>query len=90
LGYENLRSHTRERYAEARIEFDRLPTGMWFVKRWYIKMPMVEIRTPRVSGAVYREEILHGYIEEGREVLKVMTVRGELLWEASPDSTSVP
>ncbi|KPJ91265.1 MAG: hypothetical protein AMS18_09045 [Gemmatimonas sp. SG8_17] len=90
LGYENLRSHTRERYAEARIEFDRLPTGMWFVKRWYIKMPMVEIRTPRVSGAVYREEILHGYIEEGREVLKVMTVRGELLWEVSPDSTSVP
>ncbi len=90
VGYENLRSHTRERYAEAKLEFDQLPNGQWFVKRWYIKMPMVEIRTPGVSGAVYREEVLHGYYEEGREVLKVMTVRGKLLWQAGADSTTVP
>ena len=87
IGYDNLRSHTRQRYAEAKLEFSQLPDGQWFVRRWYIKMPMVEIRTPRVSGAVYREEVLHGYYEEGREVLKVMTVQGQLLWEASADSS---
>ncbi|UCD23276.1 MAG: carboxypeptidase regulatory-like domain-containing protein [Gemmatimonadota bacterium] len=90
IGYENLRSHTRERYAEAKLEFGQLPDGQWFVTRWYIKMPLVEIRTPRVSGAVYREEVLHGYYEEGREVLKVMTVQGQMLWQAESDSTSVP
>jgi hypothetical protein len=90
MGYENLRSHTRERYAEARVEFDQLPNGQWFVKRWYIKMPMVEIRTPRVSGAVYREEVLHGYFEEGSEVVRVMTVRGALLWQAQADTTANP
>ena len=66
----------------ARIEFANLPNGQWFVKRWYIKMPMVEIRIPEISGARFREEVLHGYIEEGREVLKVMTVTGKMLWEA--------
>ena len=90
MGYENLRSHTRQRYAEAKLEFDQLPNGQWFVKRWYIKMPLVEIRTPRVSGAVYREEVLHGYYEEGREVLRVMTIRGDLLWQARADTTTVP
>jgi hypothetical protein len=90
VGYENLRSHTRQRYAEAKVEFDQLPNGQWFVKRWYIKMPMVEIRTPQISGAVYREEVLHGFFEEGSEVLKVMTIRGALLWEAAADTAVVP
>lgn len=90
VGYENLRSHTRQRYAEAKVEFDQLPNGQWFVRRWYIKMPMVEIWTPEISGAVYREEVLHGFFEEGSEVLRVMTTRGAMLWKAQADTAAVP
>lgn len=85
LGYANMRSHTRERHAEGRVDFHRLPNGQWFVKEWWIRMPFVEIQIPEVSGMTRREEILWAFKEDGGRVLKVATADGETLYEAPPE-----
>lgn len=85
LGYANMRSHTRERHAEGRVDFHRLPNGQWFVKEWWIRMPFVEIQIPEVAGMTRREEILWAFKEDGGRVLKVTTSDGEVLYEAPPE-----
>jgi hypothetical protein len=85
LGYTNMRSHTRERHAEARVEFHQLPNGVWFVREWHILMPYVEIQIPEVAGLTRREEILWAFKEDGGRVLKVFTSGGGLLYEAPPE-----
>jgi hypothetical protein len=85
LGYTSLRSHIRRRHAEARIDFEQLPNGMWFVSSWAIRMPQVEIERPRVAGPTRRQEVLWGFEEDGREVLKVTTTAGQILYEAPED-----
>jgi hypothetical protein len=85
LGYTNMRSHTRERHAEARVDFRQLSNGLWFVREWSIWMPYVEIQIPEVAGMTRREEILWAFKEDGGRVLKVSTPDGQLLYEAPPD-----
>lgn len=65
-----------------RVEFERLSTGMWVVRRWYVRMPL-EVR--RIGG--YRGEptemTLVSLREEGAEVTEVYTGSGEALARAT-------
>ena len=42
--YSGLPSLKRTKDLGGRVEFDRLPNGLWIVSQWYIRMPMIEIR----------------------------------------------
>lgn len=65
-----------------RVEFERLATGMWVVRRWYVRMPL-EVR--RIGG--YRGEptemVLVSLREEGAELAEVHTGSGEALSRAT-------
>lgn len=85
VGYTNLRSHTRERHARARVAFHQLPNGLWFVEEWSIWMPYVEIRVPEIAGMTRREEILWAFKQDGGKVLRVFAPDGKVLYEAPSD-----
>jgi hypothetical protein len=50
-----------------RVEFDRLPTGAWIVRRWYIRTPQ-RAQTIRPETGM-REVAVVGYTEDGGEVV---------------------
>ena len=59
-----------------RLEFQRLRTGAWIVKYWYIRMPRVEtpqmgFRARVVSAAANKPPQVVGYIEQGGRVSPV-------------------
>lgn len=71
-----------------RVEFERLPTGAWMVRRWWIRMPVVQrvVTTRRemrgrVEGAA-RDEVA-GFREEGGEVRAVSAPGGRAVLAAS-------
>jgi hypothetical protein len=57
------------------VHFDRLPTGVWFVRRWHIRMPQFALRSPRRGVPGERPEMV---------VVRVREEGGE----ASPDSAT--
>ncbi|CAN5331760.1 hypothetical protein BH20GEM2_BH20GEM2_18930 [soil metagenome] len=65
-----------------RVEFDRLPDGSWIVRRWWVRMPIVETRRDRFrkpdGGAVQERErsVLTGLKEEGGEVVEARLAEG--------------
>ncbi len=66
-----------------RVEFERLPNGMWIVRRWWIRMPQVRVTAreeSRLPGGKlgYRQESLTGIKEEGGEVTDVTSRRDRL------------
>lgn len=58
-----------------RVVFERLATGMWIVRRWYIRMPTEARATPRGLE-------LETVVEQGAEVREVRTASGRILAEA--------
>lgn len=53
------------------MRFQRLPTGTWIPWRWWIRMPVIEVRTRRVFGREREDRVLSGILERGGEVLSV-------------------
>jgi hypothetical protein len=58
------------------VHFDRLPTGVWFVRRWQISMPQFALRSPRRGVPGERPEMV---------VVRIREEGGE----ASPDSAGM-
>jgi len=52
FGYEGLAAAAQRVHPGGRVEFTRLPDGLWFVNRWEIRMPRVAAGGlgPRVAG----------------------------------------
>lgn len=65
-----------------RVEFERLTTGIWIVRRWRIRMPLEATWAAGRSGAQRLE--LRTIMEESAEVARVRTGSGELLSPAPP------
>lgn len=63
------------------VEFERLATGMWIVRRWQIRMPMRAQEVGGYGGAA-RDLDLLTLSEEGAEVRSVSTRDGTLIAEA--------
>lgn len=76
-----LPSHTWDS-ARGRVEFERLSTGVWIVRRWWIRMPEVEMVPGQRPGADprYRVAAVH---ETGAEVRAVRGADGRALSEST-------
>jgi hypothetical protein len=61
-----------------RVEFERLATGMWVVRRWHIRMPLSAERTGGYGNDPQRLR-LRSLVEDGAEVVQVRTRSGEVL-----------
>jgi hypothetical protein len=68
-----------------RVEFDRLPTGEWIVRRWWVRMPVIEGLRSGVGLPTYRIRSLR---EAGGEVLSVTAPDGSTL-VAPPHRASI-
>ncbi len=68
--YTDLPRWVRPDHAGGRLDFARLPSGAWIVRRWHLRAPIAE--HVRASG----ETRLHGYKESGGEVTDVYTRDG--------------
>jgi len=66
--YTNLAAWIPAEHIGGRVEFDRLPTGAWFIRGWLITAPIPRIGAPRVE--------LHGFRQGGGEVREVLTADG--------------
>ena len=64
-----------------RVEFERLATGMWVVRRWHVRMPLAATGTGGFGGG-RREIDLVSLIEEGGEIRSVSTRSGQVLAQA--------
>jgi hypothetical protein len=64
-----------------RVEFERLPTGAWIVRRWWIRMPIVGTRQRGFSDFM-SESYLKTIEEDGGWVSEVRTLDGELIERA--------
>jgi hypothetical protein len=73
-----------------RVEFERLGNGMWIVRRWRIRMPIVEMRR-RVDGvSVSSEPVLAELNELSGEVVGVDVAVGSGLANAAALTDSLP
>jgi hypothetical protein len=84
--YTRLPRPTPPGRAGGRLEFERLPSGEWLVRRWRIRMPVLVLR-PRPGrdpgvpgGALVRQspgdaEVFVGFKERGAEVLRTYGMR---------------
>ncbi|HEV2749214.1 MAG TPA: carboxypeptidase-like regulatory domain-containing protein [Gemmatimonadales bacterium] len=68
--YTNLASWVPRDRAGGRLEFERLPTGAWIVRRWWIRSPVPRITLPDRAYSLY------GFKEHGGEVVDVLTADG--------------
>jgi hypothetical protein len=76
--YVNLALDVDTRGLGGRVYFQRLPTGAWISRRWWIRMPVIEETRTRipVRGRDVRRVELTGLLERGGEVLSVVTHDG--------------
>ena len=61
------------------VIYERLPDGLWIVRSWRIRMPLVGAQTddPQAEG-----RLLVGLLEEGGEVRSVRDLNGNLILES--------
>jgi hypothetical protein len=71
----------RSKQAGGRLEFDRLPTGAWIVRRWYIRMPIVEVRWKITDLWTQPDAHIVAFREVGGAVGEVRTREGERIPE---------
>jgi len=61
-----------------RVDFERLPTGAWIVRRWWIRMPsMVEDHAGAWNDYALRGRRMTRIREEGGEVVRISTAGGQ-------------
>lgn len=71
FGYVNLPFPTSAHSGGGEVDFRRLPSGPWIVRRWSLRMPLIEREDIRM-GRYHREELeVAGYDQEGGEVVRV-------------------
>jgi len=59
------------------VEFLRLPSGAWIIRRWELRMP--RLRAQMISGyagAVQRRVTVQGFRDSGGEVLEIHALNG--------------
>jgi hypothetical protein len=71
--YKNLEDWVPPDRAGGRIDFYRLPTGAWIMRRWLIRAPVPIVKAHQVVHELY------GYREGGGEVVEVLTIDGRTL-----------
>jgi hypothetical protein len=84
--YTNLASWVPRKCAGGRLDFERLPTGAWIVRKWWIRAPVARITVPD------RRYSLYGFKDHGGEVVEVLRADGRTLpsWRAEPPNNPQP
>ena len=59
------------------VTFERLPSGAWIVRRWSVRTPIREVRTPPGRPRTDTRLVTTGYFEFGGEVVGVRGGSGE-------------
>jgi hypothetical protein len=81
--YPDMQYDVPRHTAAGYVAFERLRTGAWIVRRWWIRMPVIQLERRRVSpiaGAEVREFLTVTSVrEEGGEVTATFSRRGEQL-----------
>ncbi len=81
--YTNLDYEVSPRAAGGHVGFERLRTGAWIVRRWWIRMPVIQVQRRRVSriGRAGTRDFYSvvSIQEEGGEVTATFSRRGEQL-----------
>jgi hypothetical protein len=75
FGYTGLSGSVAREGAGGRVEFERLPHGAWIVRRWAVRMPVVEETAPVHAEAPSRPTRVLEVVEDGGEVVEI-TPRG--------------
>ena len=65
-----------------RVEFERLATGMWIVRRWHIRMPLEARESGGYGGDLPRLSLVT-LVEDGAEVREVRTADGRVVAQAA-------
>ncbi|NIP79572.1 MAG: DUF1416 domain-containing protein [Gemmatimonadetes bacterium] len=73
--YTNLRLDIPTEDVGGRVQFQRLPTGAWIPRRWWIRMPVIEIVQTTRLGFDIERPTLAAIRERGGEVVAVRTRR---------------
>ncbi len=68
LGYTHYPYDVYDRRLGARVEFEPLPSGMWIVRRWWIRMPLLAQQRLRVGSGDVAPVHVGGILEAGAEV----------------------
>ncbi len=76
--YSNLPRWVPESRIGGLIEFARLPSGAWIIRRWRLRAPVPEIRF------ALGDTVLFGYKERTGEVAEVFSATGDLLIRYPP------
>lgn len=75
FSYVNVNLATFRHAAGGEVAFFRLPSGPWIVRRWTIRMPLLEkdrLRIATPDRTYHREEVeVAGYDEQGGQVIHV-------------------
>ncbi|MBB4638188.1 carboxypeptidase regulatory-like domain-containing protein [Longimicrobium terrae] len=76
FGYTGLEGSAYDRRMGGWVNFDRLASGAWIVRRWNIRTPM--IRESRPGGAIAEpEQQIVAFREDGAEIMEVRPRGGE-------------
>jgi hypothetical protein len=62
--------------AGGEVEFQRLPTGAWLVRRWTIRIPLLAEQTHRSGTADIRRQVVVRVREEGGELVEIHAAGG--------------
>ena len=73
--YTNLQGPLREARLGGMVRFQRLPSGLWIVNDWHIRMPRIE---SRFSQALRRLPELAGYLDGGGHAESITDTLGHL------------
>lgn len=74
--YTGLRMEGPTDEVGGRVEFERLPTGAWIVRRWRIRMPTKEIRRAPWMGTSKRREVMTHLTEKSGEITDIFMATG--------------
>jgi hypothetical protein len=63
------------------VEFLRLPSGAWIIRRWELRMPRLAAQTVTPPyGAAQRRVVVRGFRDAGGEVLEIRALDGRLVY----------
>jgi hypothetical protein len=75
-GYTGLPPSVQSDHARGYVGFERMPGGLWIVRRWWIRMPRPSREEWVWEGRMETRERVVAYREEGGEALVVPTAGG--------------
>jgi hypothetical protein len=79
FGYTKLPWNVPAQRVGGRVEFEQLASGLWIVRRWYVRAPRIGVERTmlRFGGSTQfrRRELFVSIVEHGGEVLETRAVR---------------